>query len=213
MSTIVEALWFISGEDTRREMVELAREGERLAISLGAAPFTRSAQTLTATSEASAVGQWSDTYTSAADAGRTMPLSVLWAGVSGWDPRADQLVMRLVISDAAPWSEILNRLRTAPQTVRLIADWFSSRALGLVRGNEVQQLQERAQRAWWATYAATLPAPPPVGQTGMTADGRIIPATSQVTPVATPAQGTPWVKIAVAALAFALLSGMGGGRR
>ena len=151
MSTIVEALWFISGEDTRREMVELAREGERLAIALGAAPFTRSAQTLTATSEASAVGQWSDTYTAAADAGRTMPLSVLWAGVSGWDPRADQLVMRLVISDAAPWSEILNRLRTAPQTVRLIADWVSSRALGLVRGNEVQQLQERAQRAGRAT--------------------------------------------------------------
>lgn len=214
MSAIVRALWLISGEDTRQEMVDLAREGERLSRALGAPPYTRSAQSLTISSAADAVSQWADEYTAQADAGRAMPLSVLWAGVSGWDPRADQLVMRLAIANAAPWSDILNHLRVAPQSVRAIADWFASRAVGLASGDETQQLQERAQRAWWATYAATLPAPPPVGQTGTTPDGRPIPATAHDTPATTrPAQGTPWGKIALAALVFGLLSGWGGGRR
>lgn len=210
MSAIVQALWLISGEETRSEMVELARMGERLSIALGAPPYTRSAQTLTVSSEASAVSQWADEYSAQAEAGRAMPLSVLWAGVSGWDPRADILVMRLVVANAAPWSDILNRLRVAPQVIRGIADWFASRAISLVGGDETQQLQERAQRAWWATYAATLPAPPPVGQTGTTADGRVIPATAHDNPTTTRPQGaTPWGKIIAAAVIFGLLSGWG----
>jgi len=214
VSAIVQALWLISGEETRQEMIELARVGERLSIALGASPYTRSAQSLTAGSTASAVGQWADEYTAQVEAGRAMPLSVLWAGVSGWDPRADVLVMRLVVANAAPWSDILNHLRVAPQAVRGIADWFASRAVSLVGGDETQQLQERAQRAWWATYAATLPAPPPVGQTGTTADGRVIPATAHDTPTtAGPQASTPWGKIIAAALIFGLLSGWGGHRR
>lgn len=219
MSTLVRALWLISDNDVRDEMIELAREGERLSLAMGAPPFTRSARGITNASDSSAIDQWSDDYAVQVDARRAMPLSVLWAGVSGWDPRADLLVMRLATAESAPWSVVLNRLRTAPAVVRQIADWFAARAVGLVNGNEQQVLQERAQRAWWSTYAATFPEPPRVGQTtgGVPSDANAYPLPNNNNNgggASSPAgNGAPLGKIIVAAILFGLFAWGGGHRR
>lgn len=161
MSLIWQLAWSVGSEDTRQEFVELARQGEQLLRDLGGRVPVVSASSLTPQSDAAAFSRWTDDYTSSTDASRGMPLSVLFAGVSGWDPRADQLVMRLMGTNPVAWPLILQALRDRNATAALQADadWFASRAQGLATGNESQQLQERVQRAWWAelTQAQTFP--------------------------------------------------------
>lgn len=177
MSLVVQALWLSWGEDQRTTAVDLARMGERLTIALGAPVYARSADTLTPSSASGDVGAWADLYTAQVDAGRGIPLTILWSGVSGLDLRADRLVQAIeeARTSVPAWPVVLERLRTAPQPVRAIADWFYSRSItqtnqgwtqGLFTfGDELMMLHERLIRAWWWAYAQRLPAVPAAGYT------------------------------------------------
>lgn len=155
MSFLWRAAWTLSGEEAHREAAELAREGTALIQAFGGAP---PATALAWDSDGAAVDTWTDRYAEAAQA-HGMPLDVLWAGVFGLDPRADNLIAPLLVQPQMTWAEITAMLaaKNAPQAVRNVEDWFASRSLGLVNGNEQQTTQERYHRAWWGALARAMP--------------------------------------------------------
>ena len=225
MSLAIQMFWGLLGEDQRTTAVQLAREGESLMLALGAAPFTRSASTLLPSSAAGDVGAWGDEYEARIASGaRGMPLSVLWSGISSLDMlRADRVVQALAgtATSAPGWDAIRERLRTAPEPVRRIADWFASRAVTQTSGSwwqglltyddELARLHESLVRAWWWQYAQTLPT---VAAATITAQQQqqATPGVGLPAPVIPSAMGTPitppasndigLVEIALAALVF-----------
>lgn len=212
----VRVWWMLLDGEQRTEAVELARQGERLALAFGARPFLHSADAIPGESSvwdapmgprADAAVAWADEYSGQVpdgSSGRGMPLDVLWAGITEWDSGRDGVdSRRLAATTPAAWPVILERLRSAPAVVRGLADWWASRARGLASsGNELEVMQERLQRAWWAEYAATLPAPPPVGTTTGGVASNV-----NATPIASSA--TPWREILVAAAVYGLLRMIG----
>lgn len=224
MSLAIQAFWTVLGEDQRSTAIALAREGEQLTVALGGAPFTRSAMALTPQSSAGDVGAWGDEYEARVASGRGMPLSVLWSGISSLDMiRADRVIQALAgTAQTAPaWPQVLERLRTAPEPVRRVAEWFWSRASTQTSGSwwqglltyddELARLHEALVRAWWWTYAQTLPTAgaaisaataQQASQPGLGAPLPVVPSTYG-TPVATPqGQSIGLAEIALAALLF-----------
>lgn len=165
MTIAWRVVWAVSSNDTQQEFVDLAREGERLLVALGGRAPSPAASSLNVESDNSAFGRWTDAYNSEQERVQSMPLSILFAGVSGWDPRSDQLVMRAAVSDSPAWSTVYRELEqrvTGDHRAELLrlAEWFKARAVGLATGDEGQQLQERAQRGWWWELARRFPSRP-----------------------------------------------------
>jgi len=166
MSAIWRLAWLAGDEDSRQAFRELAREGEALLQALGGAvPSPGAASLPTARTESGPFNLWTDQYEPAAEAAHAIPLGILFAGVSGWDPRADRVVSAAILAPppTREWPQILALLRTrnAPAAIQRSADWFASRAVGLVNGDEPQQLQARLHRAWWDEFAERFQAPAP----------------------------------------------------
>lgn len=178
MSALWRAAWLVASQDTRDELAELAHLGDRITVGLGGAATS---PTITGRSSGEAVGAWVDRFDAAAAVVGAMPVSVLWAGVSGFDPRSDVVVRELAIGDAPSWAQVLATARTRRMSRELAAalDIDSSRGRGLDAGSDDQQTQSRYHRAWWASRLARLPAlaagdpaPPLPGQT---TPARIVP--------------------------------------
>lgn len=205
MSLAIQAFWTLLGEDQRINAIQLAREGETLALALGAPVFARSAMTLSPTSSAGDVGAWGDLYEAATASGRGMPLSVLWSGISSLDMlRADPIVAALAgtIPSAPGWDQVRERLRTAPEPVRRVADWFASRAVSqtgqtswwegfLTYSDELMRLHEGLVRAWWWRYAQTLPTVAAATVTAQQQQQQATPGLGAPLPVIPSAMGTP----------------------
>jgi len=141
-----------STQSTREEFVEMAREGERLLVALGGARPSPDAATLTASTDRAQWDAWTDRYQAAAEGPRAMPLSVLFAGVSGWDFRADRLISSLTSTTPPTWQALraVAANRVLPAGVGPSFDWFASRGEPMDRGDELQQLASKSHRAWWA---------------------------------------------------------------
>lgn len=166
MTALWAALIAASGEEARADFVQMAREGEALALALGSALPGASAQTLSTSSTRAEWDAWTDRYDAAIPMVRGMPLSVLFAGCSGWDPRADRIISALTTTGTPPtWAELRVSAagRAIPPAVGVSFDWFASVGEPNERGNELQQLASRAHRAWWGgclTRYAVGPRPP-----------------------------------------------------
>lgn len=157
MSVLWRLAWGTAGEETRQEMVQLAREGEALLRALGAPAPAPSALTLSASSDGQLVSDWVDSYDGEAAANNGMPVSVLWAGQHWADPRSDAVVMRLSQGNPPAWETLVQRASTLyppaganRNNVLGSLDWWASRGPQLQRGNEPQQAADRYARAWWA---------------------------------------------------------------
>lgn len=172
MSLLWQLAWGTVGQETKQEMVNLAREGEALLRALGhATPVVPTATQLSASSDGGAVSDWVDAYDPAATQAGGMPVSVLWAGQHWLDPRADAILMRLGATTPPEWATLVQTAaaRTPPAGVnapvmRNLLDWWAARGRSLASGNEQQQAGERYARAWWAEQLARwtqTPAPVP----------------------------------------------------
>ena len=167
VSILWRAAWTVGTDETKDEFVELAREGEALLVALGGARPFPAAANLTNASGGDAFSAWTDAYASSSERVNGMPLGVLFAGVSGWDPRGDALVQRMLSSSTPTWNVVTQEAlrREVPAAVARELEWFAARGPGLASGNELQTLQERTQRGWWWEYLNRLPrrqpAPPP----------------------------------------------------
>ena len=189
MSTLWAALIAASDEESRADFVQMAREGEALSLALGSAIPGASARTLSTSSTRAEWDAWTDRYDAAIPMVRGMPLSVLFAGCSGWDPRADRIISALTTTTPPTWAALRSGAagRAIPPAVGVSFDWFASVGEANERGNELQQLSSRAHRAWWGeclTRYAVGPRPPgPPGPPGP----RPLPPTPR--PPGTPTRG------------------------
>lgn len=164
-TTALRAIWAASDESDRAGLVDLARQGDALVRAQGGTAPQYPASNLTASSTGDHWTIWAEGYDAAhaATAG-TMPLSILWAGASAWDPRGDAILSGLYDlftgAGAAPvWGTVLERLRSAPQAVRQLGDWFAARGPQLQQGDQQDKTRDNLQRGWWWTYAQTLRQP------------------------------------------------------
>jgi len=199
LTTIVaRAIWAASNQEDRAQLVDLARQGDALVRAQGGAALQYPAANLTPTSSGDQVVQWVEGYNAAHErTAGTMPLSILWAGAAAYDPRADPIVSRLYDlftrgPGVAPvWATVLDRVRPAPQAVRMLCDWWAARGPQLQQGDQQDKARDDMQRGWWWTYAQTLrqvretdpavgsyPTTPPPGTTppGTTPPGTTPPA-------------------------------------
>lgn len=164
-TTILRAIWAASDASDRAGLVDLARQGDALVRAQGGTAPQYPATNLTQSSTGDQVIQWAEGYDAAhtATAG-TMPLSILWAGASAWDPRGDAILSGLYDLFMGPgtapaWSVVLERLRSAPQAVRMLGDWWAARGPQLQQGDQQDKTRDNLQRGWWWTYAQTLRQP------------------------------------------------------
>jgi len=171
----VSTLWSLAWTagvvgDTRQQFVDLARAGEALLIAVGGHAPAASARTLTADSSADQFSTWTDRYSEQADEHHAMPLSVLFAGVSGWDVRADRVVSALTSTTPPTWDQLrtLAGQREVPQSVAPYFDWFVSRdSIMEAHGNDLEAYASRAHRAWWNEALQRYPArSTPIPNTG-----------------------------------------------
>lgn len=154
MSLTWRAAWLVASSDTKDELVELARNGEALLVALrGDAPVP-SARELNNSATSDAFSTWVDAYDLAAARVGGMLSSVLFAGVSGFDPRSDVIVRALVADSAPTWEQILAtaRGRTLASGVAAALDIDAARGRGLETGSEDQKTQSRYHRAWWSRF-------------------------------------------------------------
>lgn len=179
--------WATVGQDTRQEMVELAREGEAILRAMGVPAPQPSALTLRADSSGDVVSDWTDSYDAATSSGAMAPpVSVLWAGQHWADPRSDAIIMRLAQGTPPAWDTLVARANTLDPPAganrnNLLGslDWWAARGPSLQRGNEPQQAADRYARAWWSenlsrwhARGATPPTPQtPPGATPPTPQG------------------------------------------
>lgn len=157
MSVLWGLAWGTAGEETRQEMVELARQAESLLTALGAPSSpSPSAYAFGADATGQTVSDWVDAYERVATAVGGIPVSVLWAGQHWADPRSDAIVMRLSQGSPPSWDTIVQRATALHppsgnrNTILGLMDWWAARGPQLQRGNEPQQAADRYARAWWA---------------------------------------------------------------
>ena len=149
------ALWALAitaaDSDGRYDFIEAARQGESLLQALGGNIPAASARTFSPDAGYAAWDTWSDRYAESAERVRAMPLGVLFAGLSGWDPRADRVVQALTQTPPT-WPELraIAEGKILPAGVGPSFDWYASHDEAGERGNESQIAQSRVHRAWWS---------------------------------------------------------------
>jgi subtilisin family serine protease len=162
-------VWTLGTADTDQQLVNMAREGERLLVALHGNPPAESAMNLQPGGTAAQFSTWTDRYSDAAALVNGMPLSVLFAGVSGWDVRSDAVIQALTSSTPPTWAALRADAarRTLPAasapaapSVAASFDWFASADEPLDSGNDLQQFASKAHRAWWSQQLQQYPLRP-----------------------------------------------------
>lgn len=160
MSLMWRAVWLAATQETRDELVELARLGERLLRGLRGTIPSPSATTMTNATSSDVFASWQDAYDASAAQVGGMLAGVLFAGVSGFDLRSDVIVRALDAGTAPAWDAILAtaRGRQLAPDVAAALDIDAARGRQLDTGGEDQRTQSTYHRAWWARFLARQPA-------------------------------------------------------
>ena len=153
MSVVWRTMWLGASQDDRIALVNLAREAEALSRLVGSPALSHGASTLNYDGSADDFSLWTDDYSgTTADNRLAMPLSVAFAGATGWDPRA-MAELQALQSEPPTWATLRADAanRVLPNGIPAQFDWWASRGEQLTRSTDQNDIYaSRAQRNWWS---------------------------------------------------------------